>query len=94
MSTSTTILIKTDKTVKNAAKRAAEEIGIPLSTILSAYLRSFARDRRVEFEAPLVPNAKTRKAIADARAMRNLSKKHASVEAMFTGILGSNWREI
>ena len=79
MKNNTTILIKTDKTVKNAAKKAAEEIGIPLSTILNAYLRSFARDRRVEFEVPNTPNATTRKAIADARAGRNL-KTFAKVE--------------
>ena len=72
MRTSTTILIKTDKVVKNAAKKAAEEIGIPLSTILNAYLRAFARERRVEFEVPRVPNATTRKAIADARFGRNI----------------------
>jgi len=72
MSTSTTILIKTDKAVKNAAKKAAEEIGIPLSTILNAYLRAFARECRVEFEVPHIPNATTRKAIADARAGRGL----------------------
>ena len=72
MRTSTTILIKTDKVVKNAAKKAAEEIGIPLSTILNAYLRAFARERRVEFEVPSVPNAATRKAIAAARSGRNI----------------------
>ena len=49
MNTRTSILIKTDKKVKAAAQRAAKEVGIPLSTILSAYLRQFAREQRIEF---------------------------------------------
>ena len=49
MNTKTSILIKMDKKVKIAAQEAAKEVGIPLATILTAYLRQFARERRVEF---------------------------------------------
>jgi len=59
----TTMLIKTDKEVKAAAQDAAREIGIPLGTVMGMYLRRFARERRIEFDAPLVPNAKTAKAM-------------------------------
>lgn len=59
MNTKTTLLIKTDKTVKAAAQKTAHEIGIPLATIMNAYLKKFAREKRLEFESPLVPNAKT-----------------------------------
>ncbi|MEK7068831.1 MAG: type II toxin-antitoxin system RelB/DinJ family antitoxin [Patescibacteria group bacterium] len=59
----TTMLIKTDKEVKAAAQDAAREIGVPLGTVMGMYLRRFARERRIEFEAPLVPNAKTAKAL-------------------------------
>lgn len=61
MNTKTTILIKTEKKVKNAAQKAAKEIGVPLATVMGMYLRKFARERRIEFEAPLVPNARTAK---------------------------------
>ncbi|MBI5003910.1 type II toxin-antitoxin system RelB/DinJ family antitoxin [Candidatus Kaiserbacteria bacterium] len=63
MNTKTTILIKTDKKIKVAAQKAAKDIGIPLSTVLGMYLRKFAHERRIEFEASLVPNAKTIQAI-------------------------------
>ena len=49
MNTRTSILIKMDKKVKIAAQKAAKEVGIPLSTILGAYLRQFAREQRGEF---------------------------------------------
>ena len=59
MNTKTTILIKADKKIKAAAQKAAKEIGIPLGTVMGMYLRKFANEKRIEFEAPLVPNAKT-----------------------------------
>lgn len=67
MNTKTTILIKTDKAVKAKAQKAADAIGIPLSTILSAYLRKFAAEERIEFSMPLKPNARTRTLIDKAR---------------------------
>jgi len=70
----TTILIKTDKRIKKSAQKAAGEIGVPLATILNAYLRQFAREGRISFEAPLTPNAKTRKMIAESRREFRKSK--------------------
>lgn len=67
MNTKTTILIKTDKKVKNAAQKAAKEIGVPLATVIGMYLRKFAHERRIEFEAPLVPNARTVKALRQSQ---------------------------
>lgn len=63
MNTKTTLLIKTDKKVKAAAQKAASEIGVPLGTVMGMYLRKFANERRIAFEAPLVPNAKTIQAL-------------------------------
>jgi antitoxin component of RelBE/YafQ-DinJ toxin-antitoxin module len=56
-----------DKKVKAAAHRAARDIGIPLSTVVGAYLRKFARDREVYFNAPLVPTPKAARWIREAR---------------------------
>ncbi|MDP1690059.1 MAG: hypothetical protein Q8L52_02555 [bacterium] len=63
MATKTTINVRTDTVTKNAAHRAAREIGISLSTVINARLREFAAYPRVE----LVPNARTRHAILAAR---------------------------
>lgn len=67
MNTKTTILIKTDKAVKAQAQKAADAIGIPLSTILNAYLRKFASEQQVMFSVPRTPNAKTRARLAASR---------------------------
>src|SRR3989337_1493306 len=69
--TKTTILIKTDKAIKESAQKTAERIGIPLSTILNAYLRQFVSEGRVEFSA-YMPNTKTRKAIHNAQLRKNI----------------------
>ena len=63
MGTQTTILIKTDKDVKASAQKAAQAIGVPLGTVMGMYLRKFANEQRIEFEAPLVPNVRTAKAL-------------------------------
>lgn len=41
MNTKTTITFKTDKKLRDAAKHTAMRLGIPLSTILNAYLEEF-----------------------------------------------------
>lgn len=73
----TTLLFKTDKKLKEAAQSVAREMGLPLSAFLNEQLRRLVDERKAEFRAPLVPNAKTarilRRRIADARAGRNMS---------------------
>ena len=41
------INIKTDQTTKQQAKRLAEKLGFPLSTLINSYLRQFVRTREV-----------------------------------------------
>ncbi|MCK5059884.1 MAG: type II toxin-antitoxin system RelB/DinJ family antitoxin [Candidatus Pacebacteria bacterium] len=53
----TILNIKTDKDVKLGAKRAAEELGVPLGTIINAFLRQLARDKEVTFSVPYKPTA-------------------------------------
>lgn len=43
----TTILLKTDKVLKNEASRVAKELGVSLTTVINAYLRQFVRDRQI-----------------------------------------------
>lgn len=62
----TILNIKTDKHVKLAAKRAAEEIGMPLGTIVNAFLRQFGRDKEIAFSAPYKPTKYLEKVIDEA----------------------------
>ena len=83
MDTKTTILIKTDKKVKASAQKAAKEIGVPLATILNAYLRQFARDGRVEFGAQKMSRKLERELATieqDLRAGKNISPAFSSAE--------------
>ena len=52
----TVLNIKTDKKVKEEAQKAARELGLPLGTIVNAYLRELAREKRVVFSVPPTPN--------------------------------------
>jgi addiction module RelB/DinJ family antitoxin len=43
----TIINIKADREVKEGAQKLAKELGVPLSTIINAYLKDFIRNRSV-----------------------------------------------
>jgi addiction module RelB/DinJ family antitoxin len=45
----TMINIKADKEVKENAQKIAKEIGLPLSTVMNAYLKEFIRNRSISF---------------------------------------------
>jgi len=73
----TTLTIKTPKKLRNAAKKAAGEIGVSLTTVMNVMLRQFVRDRVlvIEAECPFpshTPNAETRRAIKEIRDGKNL----------------------
>ncbi|OGG79228.1 hypothetical protein A3J11_01280 [Candidatus Kaiserbacteria bacterium RIFCSPLOWO2_02_FULL_55_12] len=53
MSTKTTITIKTDKKLRDAAKCTAAKLGIPLTTVMNAQLAQFVSEGR--FEVSLTP---------------------------------------
>lgn len=81
--TKTLLTVKTDKKLKRAAQETAAEIGIPLGTLVNAYLRKLARERRVEFEAPILkPNIghSLLKASDDYRKGKNVSPKFSSAD--------------
>jgi addiction module RelB/DinJ family antitoxin len=65
MNTKTLLTVKTDKSLKEAAQKVAGEIGVPLGTLVNSFLKQFVRTKEVTFSAE-IPNARTRKAIADA----------------------------
>ena len=43
----TIINIKADKEVKEQAQKVAAELGLPLSTVINAYLKEFIRNRSI-----------------------------------------------
>ncbi|NBD73625.1 type II toxin-antitoxin system RelB/DinJ family antitoxin [Patescibacteria group bacterium] len=51
MSTHTILNVKTDKKLKEEAKKVSQELGVPLSTVINAFLKQFVRDREVTFSA-------------------------------------------
>ena len=78
------INIKTDKEVKEGAQGVAREMGIPLSTIINAYLKEFIRTREVRLVAPLkmTPNLERIIAIAkkDYKNKKNISPIFSSAQ--------------
>lgn len=47
----TMINIKADKEVKENAQKIAEELGLPLSGVINAFLKEFVRNRSISFSA-------------------------------------------
>ena len=47
MITKTTINIKADKEVKKTAQKIAADLGLPLSSVINAYLKQFIRDKGI-----------------------------------------------
>ena len=86
----TTLTIKTKKELRDEAKKTAEKLGLPLSTVVNALLRQFTRDREITLSLN-VPNAETRRALREARERRVISKSYATAGEMFSDILGKGW---
>ncbi len=78
----TVLNIKTDKLVKEQAQALAEYLGVPLSTVVNAYLHEFVRSGAFTLarEPQLKPAvlAKLEKHIAEARAGKHVSKGFSS----------------
>jgi len=68
MNTHTILNIKTDKDLKREAQRIAKEIGVPLTTVMNAFLKQFVRDREITFSAnEYIPNDYLSELIEEAR---------------------------
>jgi addiction module RelB/DinJ family antitoxin len=76
METKTVINIKTDRDLKIRAQKLSKNLGLPLGTVINAYLREFVSERRIVFSEPLSPNIKIQKvldqALKDVKAKKNL----------------------
>jgi addiction module RelB/DinJ family antitoxin len=67
----TTLTIKTNKPLVDAAKKVASDLGIPLSTAINSMMRQFVRDQEITLSAR-IPNAETQRAMRDVRDRKNL----------------------
>lgn len=80
----TSINIKADRDVKQKAQKVAHDLGMPLSTIINAYLNQLIRTREVHFcvEGTLKPAVKRRLERLQRAAMagKHLSPAFSSVE--------------
>ena len=62
----TVINIKADKDVKEKASRTAKQMGLPLSTIMNAFLKQFIEQKSVTFSVPLRPTKWLQKILLEA----------------------------
>ncbi|MEK9154109.1 MAG: hypothetical protein AAB798_01405 [Patescibacteria group bacterium] len=66
----TTLTVKMPKKLRDDAKKTAQELGVPLTTVINALARQFVRDRQLTLQAECpfpshTPNRETRKAIRE-----------------------------
>ena len=82
----TLINIKADPKVKEKAQKVARELGMPLSTIINAYLGQLIRTKEVHFsvEGVLKPSVKKRldRLMKEAKKGKNLSPAFSDVKKM------------
>ncbi len=63
--------IKIDAKLKSQAKKTAEEMGIPLGTIISALIRQFAREKEITLSVADKPSRYIKSVIAEVEDERN-----------------------
>ena len=82
----TLISIKADTDVKDKAQKVARDLGLPLSTLVNAYLRQLIRTKEAHFyvEGELKPAVKKRldRIEKDVREGKNLSPAFHTAKEM------------
>lgn len=64
----TMLNVKMDSKLKKEIQKVANEMGLPVSTLINNAARKIVEARSVTFQAPLIPNAKTAKILDEAMA--------------------------
>lgn len=62
MANNAVINFNTDAKLKSEAKQVLDEMGLNFSIALNAYLKRLVIEKRIEFTAPEIPNARLKKA--------------------------------
>ncbi len=77
----TVLNIKTDAKLKRNAQDIARKLGLPLGTIMNAYLRELVQEQRITFSIHPEPNTTTRKVLDKA-----LSDLHSEKKSSFSPV--------
>jgi DNA-damage-inducible protein J len=78
MNTHTILNIKTDKKLKAEAKKVSDELGVPLSTVINAFLKKFVREKEITLSAnPLRPTPYLEQILEEAQAEYEAGKARA-----------------
>lgn len=89
--TTSTITIRTEKEIKEAADELFDELGMTTSTAINIFLRKAIRTHRIPFEVGVSykPNAELRAIIEEARRdARDPNRKgYTDIKQMFEDIL-------
>ena len=83
---SAVINIKTDPNLKKDMRRVAQDLGLPVGTIINAMMRDVVRERRVVFSAPPALNRRTQRLLQsidrDIKAGKNADGPFSPKEAV------------
>ena len=84
MSTAT-VQVRIDSALKKETEAALKSMGLSMSTAIHLFCRQVVNQGRIPFDivAPTIPNAKTRKAMDDTLAGKNLSRSFDTVNEMW-----------
>ncbi len=84
MSTAT-VQVRIDSALKKETEAALKSMGLSMSTAIHLFCRQVVNQGRIPFDivAPTIPNAKTRKAMDDTLAGKNLSRSFDTVDEMW-----------
>lgn len=85
----TTLTIKTEKRLRVDAKRTAEELGVPLTTVINAFLRQFVREREITLSAEPRPTKEKMalwESISDEMDREKDTRMFTDAEALITDL--------
>lgn len=84
METKILLTVKTDKRLKAEAQKTAERLGLPLGTVVNAFLKQFVRDQSFTISASYTPSSYLElildEAERDIAAGRNMSPGFSTAE--------------
>jgi DNA-damage-inducible protein J len=83
MATTTMVHVRMDEKVKERAAKALTAMGLSISDAVRVFLTRVASDKQLPFELK-VPNAETRAAMQEARAMSRA--RFANAEELFNDL--------
>lgn len=88
MPTQTMISVKMDKSLKIAAQKTAAEFGLPLGTMINAFLKQIVREKKLTLSLSLSPTPYLKHIISEGDAELRKSKKLApkSYDEMFRSL--------